>query len=74
MVRENLKWAKNSSRRFYDNQATISIAKNLVHYDKTKHVKIDHHFIKDKTEELTISLVFVSNYSLENKHPYQDIF
>ena len=32
---------------YYNNQSAISIAKNLVHHDKTKHVEIDRHFIKD---------------------------
>ena len=31
-----------------DNQAVISIAKNLVHHDQIKRVKIDKHFIKEK--------------------------
>ncbi|RVW71043.1 Retrovirus-related Pol polyprotein from transposon RE1 [Vitis vinifera] len=36
---------------YCDNQATISIAKNPVHHDRTKHVEIDRHFIKEKIEE-----------------------
>lgn len=36
---------------YCDNQATISIAKNSVHHDQTKHVEIDRHFIKEKIEE-----------------------
>ena len=35
-----------SVKLYYDNQATISIAHNLVHYDQTKHVEVDQHFIK----------------------------
>lgn len=31
---------------FCDNKAAISIAKNLVQHDRTKHVEIDRHFIK----------------------------
>ncbi|RVW71223.1 Retrovirus-related Pol polyprotein from transposon TNT 1-94 [Vitis vinifera] len=33
-----------------DNKATISIAKNPVQHDRTKHVEIDRHFIKEKLE------------------------
>ncbi|RVW74752.1 Retrovirus-related Pol polyprotein from transposon TNT 1-94 [Vitis vinifera] len=36
---------------YCDNQATISIAKNPVHHDRTKHVEIDRHFIKENIEE-----------------------
>lgn len=35
-------------KMFCDNQSGISIAKNLVHQDRTKHVEIGHHFIKEK--------------------------
>ncbi|RVW74766.1 Retrovirus-related Pol polyprotein from transposon TNT 1-94 [Vitis vinifera] len=36
---------------YCDNQVAISIAKNPVHHDRTKHVEIDRHFIKEKIEE-----------------------
>ncbi|RVW94806.1 Retrovirus-related Pol polyprotein from transposon RE1 [Vitis vinifera] len=35
---------------YCDNQVAISIAKNPVHHDRTKHVEIDRHFIKEKIE------------------------
>jgi len=31
---------------YCDNKATIDIANNGVHHDTTKHLEIDHHFIK----------------------------
>ena len=43
---------------FCDNQATISIAKNPVYHDRTKHVEIDRHFIREKIEEGTINLIY----------------
>ena len=42
---------------FCDNLATISIAKNLVHHDRTKHVEIDRHFIKEKIEGEILNLI-----------------
>ena len=37
-------------KMFCDNQATISISHNPIHHDRTKHVEIDQHFIKEKVE------------------------
>nr|KYP62035.1 Copia protein [Cajanus cajan] len=38
-----------------DNKDTISIAKNPVHHDRTKHMEIDRHFIKEKIDHGIIS-------------------
>ena len=42
-----------------DNQVVISIAKNLVHHDQTKHVDIDRHFIKEKFEDSSINISYI---------------
>jgi hypothetical protein len=32
---------------FCDNKATIDISHNLIQYNRTKHIEIDRHFIKE---------------------------
>ena len=39
-----------------DNQSTIGIAKKPMRHERTKHVEIDRHFIKEKIEENTVGL------------------
>ncbi|KAK3021698.1 hypothetical protein RJ639_046548 [Escallonia herrerae] len=47
-----------SIKVFCDNQASINIAKNPVHHDRTKHVEIDRHFIREKIEGGIIQMVY----------------
>ena len=44
---------------FCDNKATISIAHNPVHHDRTKHVEVDRHFIKEKIDGGIISIEYI---------------
>jgi hypothetical protein len=39
-----------------DNKVDIDIDNNLVQHDKTKHIEIDHHFIKEKLDRGVIYL------------------
>ncbi|GAV56879.1 hypothetical protein CFOL_v3_00420 [Cephalotus follicularis] len=46
----------NSPMRLYcDNKAAVSIAHNHVHHDRTKHVEVDRHLIKEKIEDRSVS-------------------
>ena len=38
------------SQLLCDNKAAISIPENPVQHDRTKHVEVDRHFIKEKLE------------------------
>ena len=44
---------------FCDNKSAISIAHNPVQHDRTKHVEIDRHFIKEKLDRGEICMPFV---------------
>ena len=44
---------------YCDNKATISIAHNPVHHDRTKHVEVDRHFITEKLEKGVISIKYI---------------
>lgn len=44
---------------YCDGQAACEIADNLVQHDRTKHVEVDHHFLKEKLVEKLIEIPFV---------------
>lgn len=44
---------------YCDNKAAINISQNPVQHDRTKHVEIDRHFIKEKVDTGLICMPFV---------------
>ena len=42
-----------------DNKSAISIAHNPVQHDRTKHVEIDRHFIKEKLDDGLIATEYI---------------
>lgn len=42
-----------------DNKSTISMVRNPVYHDRTKHVEIDRHFIIEKIENHSITLLHI---------------
>ncbi|XP_060958297.1 uncharacterized mitochondrial protein AtMg00810-like [Cannabis sativa] len=59
---EELKSSQSSPMKLYcDNKAAIAIAHNLVLHDRTKHVEVDKHFIKEKIESGQVCMPYVSS-------------
>ncbi|KAI5312161.1 hypothetical protein L3X38_041334 [Prunus dulcis] len=50
---------KNPMELHCDNKSAISVAHNPVQHDRTKHVEVDRHFIKEKIEKKIIRLPFI---------------
>jgi len=48
---------------YCDNKAAIDIANNPVQHDRTKHIEIDRHFIKEKLDKGIICLPYVTSAS-----------
>lgn len=41
-----------------DNQSRIKVANNLVYHARSKHIEIQHHFVREKTQSKEINLVY----------------
>ena len=52
---------KDAMKLYCGNKLAIEIANNLIQHDRTKHVKIDKHFIKEKIEYGIIVFPFVKS-------------
>ena len=44
-----------------NNKGTINISNNPIQHDQAKHIEIDRHFIKEKLENKTVCMPFVSS-------------
>nr|GEV25867.1 putative ribonuclease H-like domain-containing protein [Tanacetum cinerariifolium] len=52
---------RGSTQIMCDNKAAIQISENPVQHDRTKHVEVDQHFIKEKLEPGIIELPFIKS-------------
>ena len=42
---------------FLDNRGTIDLSKDSRHHDRTKHIDIQHHFIREQVEDGTLHII-----------------
>uniref|UniRef100_F6HBQ8 ABC-type xenobiotic transporter n=1 Tax=Vitis vinifera TaxID=29760 RepID=F6HBQ8_VITVI len=57
---EELKMTGSSPMKLYcDNKAVISVAYNPVLHDRTKHVEVDKHFIKEKIDNGLVCMTYI---------------
>ena len=54
-----IKWER-SMKLYCDNKSVINIAHNPVQHDRTKHVEVDRHFIKEKLDCGLICTPYIS--------------
>jgi hypothetical protein len=47
-----------------DNQGCIALAKNPTHHSRTKHIDIQHHFIREKLESGEIGLKYCATQDM----------
>ncbi|KAM1487145.1 hypothetical protein ACFX2I_001252 [Malus domestica] len=52
---------KEAMKLYCDNKSAREIAENLIQHDRTKHVEVDRHFIKEKLEKKIVSIPFVNS-------------
>ncbi|KAK2965725.1 hypothetical protein RJ640_025451, partial [Escallonia rubra] len=61
IILKDLKIKLETPMKLYcDNKSAINIAHNPVQHDKTKHVEVDRHFIKEKLESRLICTPYIS--------------
>lgn len=54
---------------YCNNKAGISIAHDLVQHDRTKHVKVDSHFIKDH-----LKMGHICTPYIQTQHQFANVF
>jgi intergrase/recombinase len=44
---------------YYENQSCIKLSKNPIFHDKSKHIDIGYHFIRDKIQKGAVKLRYI---------------
>ena len=57
----DLKYPEMQINLYVDNQGAIDLSKNPVHHERSKHIDIRYHFIRQKVEDETLKLLKVAS-------------
>nr|GEU29048.1 Gag-Pol polyprotein [Tanacetum cinerariifolium] len=56
MLLEELRYKQEKITLFYDNQSALYLARNPAFQSKTKHIRVQYHFVHEKVEEGTVDM------------------
>ncbi len=56
-----MNWDSNKKNTliFLDNQGCLSLIQNLIHHSKTKHIDIQHHYVREMVSAKVINFEYV---------------
>ena len=51
---------KEPTKVYCDNQSVVKLAHNLVYHARTKHIELQHHFMRENIESKEIKLIYTN--------------